>query len=537
MSTRTPARTLTREQQRETEIRLNRGAHVASTQVELASQTTSLVSVQQMARKRIIPMPLQPPSVIAQLVRRLDMARKVHKKDNATHAYILAVIPAYETEDQIDQTVRSLLTQSRPIDKIAVVINGPGISTAARDCLQWLVEAEPGRLSIHEPPQLNGTHPSGKSKGSKVGALNFAYEHYIQRRDSIYDFVLGVDADIEADREMVHHLEVDLIKRVKAAGTMARYSFKIPDDTKGKSLALIHGQRHEFAVTGIKQQLRGYTSDILGGQATLFRVEALNEAAAVTDGGRPWSARSQVEDAELTRTFQKLGYACATSARARAWTGLMHTPNAWQKQRRKWQDGHLTDMIRDFRPFMDARRWRDQFALGWNLLLRILFFVTVTISIALHQFKFHPLWLVPVGLAILQSVLVAHKIPDRTLREIVRSFLFVPGELYYVRTLSVWLDSVALAIVNVRRDGWRNQARAEGSSSKKYAASGWLIILVAIAVPLAGLLLCSNAVSVETMSIIVTCLWYATAILTIGSTLGMLWLIIRMIRNCRRLAP
>lgn len=452
------------------------------------------------------------------------------------YARILAIIPTFEKEDEIDKTVISLLTQTRQVDQIVVVINGPGESSVAYEKLLPLIGEFRDQLIVERPEVLNGRNEDGSSRGSKVNALNWMYWRYVQMGD--FDFVLGVDADIEADKDMVHHLETDLIRRVRAAGVMARYSFKIPSrkNMRGKSLSLIQGQRHEFAVTGIKHQLRGYKSEILGGQATLFRTKSLREAAQVTDGGAPWDQESLVEDAQLTRTLQKLGYTTATSAKARAWTGLMYTAHAWQRQRRKWQDGHFDDMIRDFQPWGDRRRWLDQFALGWNLVLRILFVVVLMTSIALDKFLFNPIWFIPVALAIIQSVLVTTKVPNRTFREIVRSFIFIPGEIYYIRTLAVWLDSALVASANIRRDGWGNQQRAE-SAQRTTAISSWMLILSAITLPSVALLIANRFLSDEMMSNIVTYLWYTVTILTLGSTLSMARFIIRILRNYRTVAP
>lgn len=455
---------------------------------------------------------------------------------NADYARVLAVVPTFEKEDEIDSTVISLLKQTRQIDQIVVVINGPGESDIAYQKLLPLIREFRDQLIVERPAMLNGRNEDGSSRGSKVNTLNWLYWRYIQLGD--YDFVLGVDADVEADKDMVHHLESDLIRRVKAAGVMARYSFKTPSrkTMRGKSLSLIQGQRHEFAVTGIKHQLRGYKSDILGGQATLFRAKALREAAQVTDGGAPWDQESLVEDAQLTRTLQKLGYSTATSAKARAWTGLMYTAHAWQRQRRKWQDGHFDDMIRDFQPWGDRRRWVDQIALGWNLALRILFVVVLMSSIALDKFLFSPIWIIPVALAIIQSVLVTTKIPNRTFREVIRSFLFLPGEIYYVRTLAVWLDSMLVSTANIRRDGWGNQQKAE-SAQRTTAISSWMLILTAITLPSVALLVANRFLSDEMMSNVITYLWYTVTILTVGSTFSMARFIFRVLRNYRTIAP
>tara|TARA_B100001245_G_scaffold123230_1_gene90697 strand:+ start:7722 stop:9371 length:1650 start_codon:yes stop_codon:yes gene_type:complete len=467
--------------------------------------------------------------------KRIDKATQ-GTRVQADYARIIALIPTYEKESDIDKTVISLLLQTRQVDQIIVVINGPGESDAAYDAILPLVGEFRDQLIVERPYDLNGRNEDGSSKGSKVNALNWMYWRYIQMGD--FDFVLGLDADVEADKDMVHHLETDLIRRVRAGGVMARYSFKIPSgkEMRGKSLSLIHGQRHEFAVTGIRQQLRGNRSEILGGQATLFRAEALREAARMTDGGAPWDYETLVEDAELTRTLQKLGYTNATSTEARAWVGPMYTPHTWQRQRRKWQDGHFADMIRDFHPWIDRRRWFKQVALGWNLALRILFLVVLVTSIALNQFIFSPIWFIPIALAILQSILVTTKVPNVTFREIVRSVLFLPGEVYYTRILAVWLDSALVAMANIQRDGWANQHKAEAAEQRN-ALSSWILIITAVAVPTVALFMANRFLPVDIMSNVLTTLWYTVTFLTIGSTVSMAYFILRIIRNYRTLAP
>ena len=462
---------------------------------------------------------------LALVKERIKLIRQTQTQTDQRTAKIIAIVPTYETESGIGETIDSLLKQTRPIDLIVICVNGPGDSDVAyRTALPYASYFR--NVIIDRPNSLAG----------KVNTLNWMYRKYIQTGG--FDFVLGIDADIEADPDMVFHLDTDLIRRKRAAGVMARYSFRVPEEMKGKSRSLVYGQRHEFAMTGIKHQLKKDTSEILGGQATLFRADALISAAEITDGDLPgpWDARSKVEDAELTRTFQSLGYETATSRSARAWTGLMYTASTWQKQRRKWQDGHLEDMMRDFHPWLDRRRWFEQFAMGWNLSIRVMFAALLATSISLDRFVFLPLWLIPMGLAIVQSLLVALKIPNRRLGEVVRSLFFIPGEIYYVRTLSVWLDSVIVALLNVKRDGWKNQAAAE-ESKKKSAVSVWMIILVAVLAPTTLFVFASKVLPGQVEDVLLLGLWTLLSAMTIGSIIVMTYTILRIVRNFRNLAP
>ena len=487
-------------------------------------------------RRRLLARPLNSLPAAEIIKRNLMWSRKKRREaelESARYARIVAVIPAFEQEADIDQSIESLLLQSRPIDHIVVVVNGPGKSKAAVNRLRWLNEAFPGQLTVAIPSALNGCDAAGKSKGSKVGALNWAYQQFVAKGS--YDFMLGMDADVVADENMVHNLEADMLKQARAGGVRARYSFKTPSDTKSKTMSLVYGQRHEFTKKELDDALHG-RAHILGGQATLFEVAALREVAQVSAGYVPWSQDTLVEDAELTRSLEKLGYAPGVSSTARAWTGLMFNARSWQRQRRKWQDGHLTDMTRDFHPWQDRRRWTEQLALGWNLVLRILFAVVVAASVALDQFQFSPLWLIPLGIVTLQSLLIALKTPDRSLREILRAVLYVPGEVYYLRTLSIWIDSVITVSLNIRRDGWANQVAAE-SGQKKTAVSGWIIILTAVALPVAILLVAERFISPTVMSGIMQYGWIAVTIMTVFSTLVMLRFILRVVRRWKTLNP
>ena len=485
--------------------------------------------------------------------------RRQQAKPQPAYGSAIAVIPAFEKEDEIAETIKSLLTQRRALEKIVIVINGPGkVDTAYQDALPFALEF-PGLVIVERPDSINGvdfvhatefdtdefddeiSHSAKRiTRGGKVKALNWAFRKY--GASGKYTYWLGVDADVVADPNMVMHLEKELVNNtLNTLGVMARYGFLYPDDMKKKSRILLMGQRHEFAMTNIRHILRGYNTDILGGQATLFSVHALRKIAYKSEGSVPWSVKSKVEDAELTRAGQALSLATRVSVSARAWTGAMYNGHSFHNQRRKWQDGHLEDMLRDFRPWKDRRRWFDQAVIGWNLAIRLMFVTLVTSSLYFNQLVMDPIWLIPIGLAILQSTLVAIKIPQRRLGEVIQAMLFFPGEIYYWRTLSVWLESIVLAFFSVSRDGWGNQDKAE-SSKKKRNISGWLTIS-ATAI---GLFLLSTTVgtkvteltgSPELVSRALEYSWYALMAMTLVSVTGMIILCFRIITNYRVLKP
>ena len=454
---------------------------------------------------------------------RIALVRKQRIIDERSETpTIIAIVPAHNEEKDIDHTIESLLTQSRKVDRIVVMVNNSTDRTA-----------EIARRYAQLFPEIIVDEVDGMKDG-KVGALNYAWRKYANRGQ--FTFILGVDADVECDPEMVHYLEEDLLHQTKAAGVMARYGFKIPEGAKRREKRLISAQRAEFGMVGVKQQLRGGRSDILGGQATLFRSEALMAAARETDGSAPWNPISSVEDAELTRTFQRQGYRTAVSKDARAWVGPMITPYAWHKQRNKWQQGHLTDMLRDFHPVHDRRRWLDQMDMCWNLLIRMMFFALLVTSVMLDKFEFSPIWTIPVCMSVLQSLLVACKIPNRRAGEIIRALLFLPGEVYLWKSLAVWLGSVLKVALDIRRNLWEKQYSAE-AANKTHSVSAWMTIVLATALPILTLHVVANIVSNDTMSTVMNVGWTALSAMTVFSVLWMGVWIVRILRQYSRLAP
>jgi biofilm PGA synthesis N-glycosyltransferase PgaC len=442
-------------------------------------------------------------------------------------ASIVAIIPASNEEHDIAKAIESLLLQTRPVDRIVVMVNNSNDDTAT---IARQYEKMFPNVTVDDVPVLDGGKPA---------ALDWAWYRYAAHGP--YTFVLGMDADVVADEDMVRMLEEELIHKVKAGGIRAKYSFQVSPDLTRSQKRLVLSQRAEFAMTEIKQQLRrGRRTEILGGQATLFRAEALREVANVTDGKVPWSVTSAVEDAELTRSMQRLKYQTLVSAKARAWVGPMVTPHAWNKQRHKWECGHLKDMIQTFHPWLDRRRWLSQTGMAWNLLIRMLFLSLLTTSILLEEFHPAKIWLelagIPVGLAILQNVLVASRLPNRRASEILRAFLFVPNELYMGRTLSVFVASVIKTALDIRNNLWVAQAEAE-TSNKEHAFFAWVIIGLIYMTPIILLMAMARFIPSDYMAYTLRYMWWFLTVMTAMSSLFMLYWILRIGRRIRSLQP
>ncbi|NCU33844.1 glycosyltransferase family 2 protein [Candidatus Saccharibacteria bacterium] len=299
---------------------------------------------------------------------------------------LVGVIPAYTKEDRLDVALQSLIDQTVPLDWILILLNGP--------------EPKNGKLSPAEKQAREFARKHSNieviklDQAGKVNALNYSYV-YINRKirelrtqgvDLQVPYALYLDADVRCEEEMVEHLLEEIDDNPQAGGVMARYSFEFQEGRKYSAAerSFLYSQRAEFAMKTVEQQTRRRT-EILGGQATLFRAEALAKAAKIGYKNLPWSPNTKVEDAELTRVLQTLGYKTLTSTKARAWVDAMLNAHSWVKQREKWQDGHLEDLSLEMNIVRDKYRLSEQFALGWNLLIRMVFVAVFSTGIIMNK--------------------------------------------------------------------------------------------------------------------------------------------------------
>src|SRR4051812_32206398 len=249
--------------------------------------------------------------------------RLQHRPRKTRVAKIVAVIPAHNEEATIARTVQALLDQTRRPDRVIVV---------ADNCSDRTVEIARGfgrRVTVVE---------TVGNKDRKVGALTAAWQEYVAYG---YDYFLGVDADTVLAPESLADLETELERNPKVGGVMARYTFDLAEGRTRFSRLLVRMQRMEFSSWTLDILRRNRNTYVLGGQATLFRVEALHQVVDEERRLSPWDPEAQVEDMELTWALNGRNWATKVSETARAYAGPMVTPKSLWAQRRKWDEGMI----------------------------------------------------------------------------------------------------------------------------------------------------------------------------------------------------
>jgi poly-beta-1,6-N-acetyl-D-glucosamine synthase len=374
----------------------------------------------------------------------LALHRLQHRPPKTRTAKVVVVIPAHNEQDTIATTIRALLAQTRRPDRVVVVADN------CTDKTVQIARSFGRRVTVIE---------TVGNKDRKVGALTMAWREYVAYG---YDYLLGVDADTVLSPDSLEALERELEANPKVGGVMARYTFDASLGATRFARGLIRLQRMEFASWTLDMLHRKRNTYVLGGQATLFRVGALQE---VVDGEKrlsPWDPEAQVEDMELTWALTARNWETKVSATARAYAGPMVTLKALWAQRRKWDEGMIRLLLGSKIGAATMYPWRMQAKMALNALTRGLFVTLLATGLAVDAFEWNWIWIAPPILGCLLNFKHARKVPGHTRLDLLLAGTLVCVELYLWFRLMVWSTSWATVIAGIRRDGWARQYKAEG---------------------------------------------------------------------------
>ena len=363
---------------------------------------------------------------------------------------VVAVVPAHNEEDGIADILTDLQAQTVAPDRILVIVNN------STDRTLEIAQSFDGVDVVDLP----------NNPDKKVGALIHAWQ--VVGDDQPYWF--GVDADTRLDPHCLEQLldEIDADKRI--GGVMARYTF---DQKLGRGLLgslLVFAQRLEFAGWIDDLLHRGRRTYVLGGQASLFRTEALQQVAALGDRTSPWTTATLVEDMELSWQLEQAGYDAYVSTSARAYAGPMTAVRGLWGQRSKWDYG-LAKLLWDRRGIrpdpITAYPWRLQAKMLLDFSLRAMFALLMFAAWVLHAFTWYWIWIIPPIWASLLNIRLAMRLPRRRLVDIALAGTLIVPELYLMLRLVSWARCWLKVVRRRSFDGWTAQYQAELKAGRK----------------------------------------------------------------------
>lgn len=443
-----------------------------------------------------------------------------HPAPRRRTARMLVVVPAHNEGDRnwqsatgraplgstpIERTLATIEGQTRRPDRVLVVVNNSTDDTEARArTFKWATV-----VHLRE------------NTDRKVGALNYAWQEWSVG----YDFIAGVDADTELDPECLAQLEAEIVRRPQAAGIMARYTMRQEEAATPVARLLVRAQRLDFSSWVDESLARNRDTYVLGGQATLFRRDALAQVTDEHHRAGPWDPAADVEDMELTWRMKEHHRVALTSAQARAYVGAMHTLRSFWAQRLKWSRG-MAALLRSAGVTRTTMYpWKQQAGIAVNAAIRLALAFLLPASLIAHQYVWSWFWLTPVALAWVLNVRSALRVPGRTRGDVVQAALLLPAEIYLWFQIAVTTTAWFQVLSGSRSDAWAAQSRAESGGGRGWPKVAAVALVLAAAV--VGVALGWERVDPRLQARVLITGWSVLSVLTLMQCVAMLRRIFR----------
>lgn len=441
-----------------------------------------------------------------------------------TRPTVGCVIPAYNEAASIAAVLESLLRQTRLPDAIHVVVNNTTDDTveiAGAYAGFHVVEHE----GVEQSTEVF-VHDIGENPDKKVGALNYGFALV-----EGYDYLLGVDGDTTADRRAIEALVDEAASDARIGGISAIYSIDDRPVTGFIPRFLVAGQRAQFAAFNMQNLLRGRNMAVLGGQFSIFSIDALRHVMSETHQRSPWVRDSEVEDSLLSLQIKNAGYLTKISAQARANVGGMETLRSLDAQQVKWNFGAIELMWPGQRGDTKGQplhpnlrlRWFENFSMFTNALTRLMFFLLLSASLSIGAFEFSPLWILPPAIATLLNLRIAHSMRSANVADYLFAVLLAPAELYMWIRINHFVRAWTKFASRAQTDNWAAQARAERGRGNSYLLP--ILFILTVIAACAGVW---SQLDIDTKSTVLAACWPVLGIITVLQTA---WMSLKLLRR------
>src|SRR6185312_3187677 len=253
---------------------------------------------------------------------------------------VTVIIPAFNEEKVIENTVRSVLASDYPNLRTIVVDDGSKDATSAVVEEKFAKEIADGRVLLLT-----------KSNAGKAEALNHALKH---TQDEIY---VGIDADTVIAPNAISILVPHFADaKVAAVAGNAKVGNRVNLWTRWQALEYITSQNFERRALNVFGAV-----SVVPGAIGAWRTEAVRDS-----GG--YHTDTVAEDADLTMSLLEEGWGVINEDRALAFTEAPTTAGGLMRQRFRWSFGILQAA------WKHGQAIRRRSRLGWIALPNIIIF-------------------------------------------------------------------------------------------------------------------------------------------------------------------
>lgn len=278
------------------------------------------------------------------------MTGTVTSPESERSAGLTVIVPAFNEQESITDTILSLRSQTRAPEEILVVDDCSTDDTGA--------VARALGATVLRPPA---------NTGSKAGAQTFALEHVKT------EFAMAVDADTTLEHDATETLLESLDDPVVAAASGAVLPRRVRSVwERGRYVEYL------FAFAFFKRIQDHFGKPMISsGCFSVYRTEALHEV-----GG--WATRTMAEDMDLTWTLYQAGWKVRFVPHAVCYPIEPQNLSLMRKQLRRWSHGFVQNVVLHRHGLLHLGYLRSMVALAfWDALVASLAFLVAIPVLAL----------------------------------------------------------------------------------------------------------------------------------------------------------
>ncbi|HEY8992420.1 MAG TPA: glycosyltransferase family 2 protein [Candidatus Microsaccharimonas sp.] len=287
---------------------------------------------------------------------------------------VVALVPAYNEEDIIEQTIDSLMRQTYAFAYVLVIAN---------NCKDRTVEiVKQLQRDTYGYDQLRLVEMDN-NPGKKSGALNYGFDLL---EDDV-DLVFCMDSDTIVDEKMIEMgvYKFGLRSERNTGGICSAYrALPLKKEANKWQRFLWRIQNIEFGLANAWRIENYKSARVLPGVSVMYRMEALRDVQRYRLSKDPndktvWATNCLVEDYLLTLELKDIGWGAKSSHEMVSWSDVplkLNGKGGLFDQRARWYSGTI-DVVR---PRMLARNSRYEVftisLLMLNLFMRVLLYGT-----------------------------------------------------------------------------------------------------------------------------------------------------------------
>lgn len=287
------------------------------------------------------------------------------------------LIPAHNEEIVIEETIKAMVAQNYPKDKLEViVVNDNSTDRTGKICDHYAQKYDFVKVLHTTPPQ------GGKGKS---GALNQGLKH------STGELIVVYDADNTPEPEAVYQLALGISTDEKAGAVVGK--FRVTNGNDNLLTRFINMETITFQWMAQAGRWNWFKLTTIPGTNFGIRRSVVEEL-----GG--WDEQALSEDTELSFRVYDLGYHIRFYPSAITWEQEPDSVKVWWKQRTRWARGNeyvIAKFLLNAKEISNKKVFLDLF---YFLFVYILFFAGIIGSHAIfisQLFTNSPLTIGPVS--------------------------------------------------------------------------------------------------------------------------------------------